>query len=161
MDELTLLAELAPQQGTVAGTQHAEKQVRGETAIVEVARDTPAGDALGRTDLANEVSATDATLGRLLVPGDVDERATRETTEPTFGRGEDFLRRHAAAQGEHDVRGDVAASMIRPQIIRSDAYEKIAMADHRLAQRMRTHRLLEDGLGQHLVVLVVAHRDFT
>ena len=134
VDEFTLFAELAPEQGTITGAKHTKEKVRRETAFIEVTRNAPAGDALGRINLANEIGASDAALRRLLVSGDIDQRTTGETAEPAFGGGEDFFRRHATAQGEHDVRRHVATGVIGAQVFRGDPYEKIAMTDDRLAQ---------------------------
>ena len=97
MDELTLLAELAPEQGTVPRAKYTEEEIRGEATFVEITRDTPAGDTLGSTDLADEVSATDTALGRFLVSRDINEGPASKAPEPTFSGGKDFFRRHAAA----------------------------------------------------------------
>ena len=64
---------------------------------------------------------------------DIDEGSASETTEPSFGGGEDFLRGHATAQSQHDVRRDIAAGVIGPQILWGNTHKEIAMADHRLA----------------------------
>ena len=132
MDELTLLAELAPEQGTVTGAEHAQKKVCGEATFIEVTWDSPAGDTLGGVDFADKISTTDTALGRFLVCSDINERAASETTEPTFGGGEDFLWGHATAQGEHDVRRDITTGVISTQVVRRDAHKEVAMANHRL-----------------------------
>ena len=161
MHQLTLLAQFAPKQRAVTRAEYAEEKVRREAAFVEVSRDTPAGDAFGGVDLADQVGPADAALRRLLMPGDVDQRAAGETAEPTLGRSEDFLGGHAAAEREHDVGRHIAAGVIGAEVVGRDAHEEIAMADDRLPERMRTHRFFQDRLGQDLVVLVVAHRDLS
>ena len=99
MDKLALLAELTPEQGTVAGTEHAEEQVRGETTFVEISWNTPTGDALGGINLPDEISASDTPLRRLLVRSDIDEGSASETAKPPLGGREDFFWRHATAEG--------------------------------------------------------------
>ena len=64
---------------------------------------------------------------------DIDEGPASETAEPTFGGNEDFLRGHATAQGQDDVRRDIAAGVIGPQVLRGDAHKEVAMADYWLA----------------------------
>ena len=161
MHELTLLAEFAPQQGTVTGAEHSQEEVRRETAFVEITRDAPAGDALHGADLAHEVGPADAALRGLELIRSLDERAAGETTEPAFGGGEGFLRRHAAAEREHDIGRHVTSGMVGAEVVGGDADEELAVADDGLAERMRADGFLEHRLREHLVVLVVAHGDLT
>ena len=159
MHKLTFLAEFAPQQGAVTGAEHAEEEVRRETAFVEITRDAPAGDALHGADIAHEVGPADAALRGLELIRGFDERAAGEAAEPAFGGGEGFFGRHAAAEREHDIGRDVTSGMVGAEVVGGDADEELTVADDGLAKRMRADGLLEHRLREHLVVLIVAHGD--
>ena len=141
--ELTLLAEFAPKQGAVTGAEHAEEEICRQTAFVEITRDTPAGDALHGADIAHEVGPADTALRGLELVRGFDERAAGEATEPAFGGRERFFGRHAAAEREHDISRHVTSGMVGAEIVGCDADEELTVADHGLAERMRTDGLLE------------------
>ena len=87
------------------------------------------------------------------------EAAARRGAEVLFHRAASDVGGNVAGDDDDEVVGRVAFAIVGEKLVAGDRRKHVAMADHRLAQRMSLEHRARKGIPMATVVIVVAHRD--